>query len=202
MSYFDLLFLASVPLSIVALIVAAFSAFRGRRRRAANILRGLGAYVAVYAFAALFFDFVLPQDTVRMGEPWCFDHWCLVAESVQSVPDKADMIHSVKLRFFNSSHRVVQWAANAWIYLIDDENGHLYPPEPDSSAAPLDMRLQPQQAVTTTRVFRVPATAKYVGLVTGHGGAYCGIMSKVIIGQGGCLFKKPKMIRIIPPGGL
>src|SRR5437764_15272119 len=101
MSYFDLLFLASVPLSIVALIVAAFSAFRGRRRRAANILRVLGAYVAVYIFIALFFVFVLPRDTVRMGEVWCFVHWCLVAESVEIVSDQEEISHSVKVHFIH-----------------------------------------------------------------------------------------------------
>jgi hypothetical protein len=35
-----------------------------------------------------------------------------------------------------------------------------------------------------------------LGLITGHGGAYCGAMSVLVIGEGGCWFHKPAMIRI------
>jgi len=48
MSYFDLLFLASVLLSIAALITAAIYALRGRGRRALSIVKWWGIYVAAY----------------------------------------------------------------------------------------------------------------------------------------------------------
>jgi hypothetical protein len=201
MSYYDLMFLASVPVSIAALVAAAIYAVRGRRRRAMNILTGLGVYVALYMTVALAFDFIQPRHTIRVGDAWCFDHWCLTVEAVESVPTQSDVAHRVNLRIFNSSHRVVQWAPNAWIYLIDDK-GRLFPPDGDLSAVPLDVRLQPLQAVTTQRVFHAPTHAKDLGLITGHGGSYCGPMSILIIGAGSCLFNKPTMIRILPAGGL
>jgi hypothetical protein len=200
-SYFDLLFLASVPLSIAMLVAAAISALRGRQRGAINILKMWGIYVALYMTVALAFDFIQPRQTIRVGDPWCFDHWCLTVETVESVPVQSEIAHNIKLRIFNSSRRVVQWAPNAWIYLIDDK-GRLYPPDHNPSTAPLDVRLQPQQSVTTSRVFHVPTQVKDLGLITGHGGPYCGPMSILIIGEGGCLLNKPKMIRILPAGGL
>lgn len=201
MSNFDLLFLASVPLSIIALAVAAVSALRGRRPRAANILKVLGIYAALYAAVDIAVDFIQPRQTMRVGDPWCFDHMCTAVENVQTVLGNPTTAYKIGLRIFNSSHRVVQWAPNAWIYLIDNK-GHLYPPDPDSSAVPLDVRLQPDQAVSTSRVFRVPTEVKDLGLITGHGGSYCGTMSRLIIGDGSCMFNKPKMIRILPSGGL
>jgi hypothetical protein len=42
----------------------------------------------------------------------------------------------------------------------------------------------------------VPRNIRALGLVTGHGGLSCGVMSLVIIGNGGCLFHKQTMIRL------
>jgi hypothetical protein len=201
MSYFDLLFLVSVPLSIATLITAAISALRGRRRRAINIIKWWCIYVAVYMTVALAVDFIQPRQTIKVGDLWCFDHWCLSVEKVDTAPVKSETAYNIKLRIFNSSRRVVQRALNAWIYLIDDK-GRLYPPADDPSAVRLDVRLQPQQTVMTSRVFHVPTEVQDLGLVTGHGGPYCGAMSLVIIGGASCLFNKPPMIRIVPAGGL
>jgi hypothetical protein len=200
-SYFDLLFLASVPLSIASLVTAAISALRGRRHRALTIVKWWGIYVAAYVTVALAVDFIQPRHTMKVGELWCFDHWCLAVEKVDTAPLKSETAYGVKLRIHNSSRRVVQWAPNAWIYLVDDK-GRLYPPVDDPSAVRLDVRLQPEQTVMTSRVFHVPAEVQDLGLVTGHGGPYCGPMNLLIIGEASCLFKKPKMIRIVPAGGL
>jgi len=101
----------------------------------------------------------------------------------------------VGLRISSRARRVTQRASGAWLYLIDDR-GHLYSPDPDPSAVPLDVLLQPGESVTTSRVFEIPSGVRRLGLVTGHGGPYCGTMDILIIGASGCLFKKPSMIRI------
>ena len=199
MSFFDLLFLGSVLLTIAALIAAAISAMRGRGRGSASILKFWGIYAALYMTVALAFDFFKPHRTIGVGDPWCFDDWCLSVEGDQSVPAQSGTTHTITLRLFSRARRVAQRASDAWIYLIDGE-GHLYPPDNDSTAVPLDVRLQPGQAVTTSRVFHVASQVKGLGLITGHGGPYCGAMSILIIGEGGCLFNKPTMIRIPTAG--
>ena len=197
----DLLFLASVPLSIAALITAAIYALRGRGRRALSIVKWWGIYVAAYMTVALAVDFIQPRHTMKVGDLWCFDHMCTAVEKVDTAPLKSETSYDIKLRLYNSSRREVQWAPNAWIYLIDDK-GRLYPPVDDPAAVRLDVRLQPQQTVMTSRVFHVPTEVQDLGLITGHGGKYCGFMSMLIIGGGSCLFNKPPMVRIVPAGGL
>ena len=129
------------------------------------------------------------------GDPWCFDDWCLTVESVRSTPGPTENSYQVGLRVFSRARRVSQRAKGAWIYLID-EHGHRYSPQPDPSAVPLDVMLQPGESITTSRLFRVPREVHQLGLITGHGGAYCGAMVFLVIGDSGCLFRKPALIRL------
>jgi len=195
MSVFDLLFLLALLASVVTLVVAAVSAIRGQRPRALRILRVYGACAAGYLAAGMAVSFLRPQRVIPVGEPWCFDDWCLTVEKVSRTPAMAQVSYQVGLRISSRARRVTQRAKGAWIYLIDDR-GRIYPPAPDASVIPLDVLLQPGESVTTSRVFEIPSGVRRLGLVTGHGGPYCGSMDIVIIGASGCLFKKPSMIRI------
>src|SRR5260370_31484155 len=105
---------------------------------------------------------------MRVGELWCFDHWCLAVEKVDTAPVGSETAYDIKLRIHNSSRRGVQWAVNAWIYLIDDK-GPLYPPVDDPTAVRLDVRLQPLQTVMTSRVLHLPAQVQDLGRITDHG---------------------------------
>jgi hypothetical protein len=77
-----------------------------------------------------------------------------------------------------------------------DENDTHYQPTPNPADVPLDVQLQPGESVAVKRSFKVPPNVRELGLVTGHGGTPCGVMSLVIIGQAGCLFHKQTMIRL------
>lgn len=195
MSLFDLIFLA-FALS-TAIVVFVFLVALVRRRW--GTVRRLGIAWVIFAIAYLAASFVVsyvrPQHIVAIGDPWCFDDWCLTAEKVTIVPGSAQSRYQVELRISSRAGRVTQRAKGAWIYLID-ERGHLYDPKPDASQVPLDAVLSPQQSVLTSRVFDVPNQAHTIGLITGHGGPYCGTMSVLVIGDGGCWFQKPPMIRI------
>jgi len=195
MSLFDLLFLLAFLSSVITLAVAAVAAIRGQRPTALRILRVYGTCAAGYLLAGIAVSFLKPQRVIPVGEPWCLDDWCLTAEKVSRTPAAARISYQVGLRISSRAGRVAQRASGAWIYLIDDR-GHLYSPDPDPSAVPLDVLLQPGESVTTSRVFEVPSGARGLGLVTGHGGPYCGPMDILIIGSASCLFKKPAMIRI------
>jgi hypothetical protein len=120
---------------------------------------------------------------------------CLSAEKVSRTSNPPNVVYRVDLRIVSRARRVAQRAKGAWIYLIDDQ-GRRYTPEPDSSAVPLDVLLQPDKSVTTPRTFRVPAGVQRLGLITGHGRAYRGAMAFLVMGQSGGLFKKPAIIRM------
>jgi hypothetical protein len=175
--------------------VAAVFAVRGRLPRALKILRLYCICAAAYFAIALAVGFLKPQRVMSIGEPWCFDDWCLTVERVDRTAGPSQVSYNVALRISSRARRVTQRANGAWVYLIDGQ-GRRYSPDPAPSAVPLDALLQPLESATTLRVFHVPPDAHELGLITGHGGPYCGPMDLLIIGSGGCLFRKPTMIRI------
>ena len=195
MTIFDLLFLLAALASVVTLAAATVFAVRGPRRRALKILRVYGICVLAYLTVGVATSFLKPQRVIPMRDPWCFDDWCLTVKAVSQTPAQQGISYQVELRIFSRAGRVAQRAKGAWIYLIDDQ-GRRYSPDPDPSGVPLDVLLQPHESVTTSRTFHVPADVPGLGLITGHGGSYCGPTTFLIISESGCLFKKPTIIRI------
>lgn len=194
MTVFDLICLLAALATILALGAAGFLAARGHGRQALRVLCiwivGAVTYLAIGAAVS----FLRPQTVRSIGEPWCSDDWCLTVQSVHLDPASTTNTYRVDLLIESRAKRVSQRANGAWIYLIDSQ-GRRFAPEP-SSAAPLDVLLAPGASVPTVRTFRVPAGVRAIGLVTGHGSGYCGVMDFLVIGESGCLFDKPAMVRI------
>ena len=195
MSIFDLVFLASALATAIVIVTLLIALVRGRWTTVRRLGIGWLAFAATYVVISLAVSYLRPQRIVSVGDPWCFDDWCLTAQKVTILPGSRDSRYQVEMQISSHARRVTQRAKGAWIYLID-EDGHRYDPKPDSSQAPLDVVLGPQQSVLTSRDFEVPNRVHTVGLITGHGGPYCGAMSVLVIGDGGCWFRKPPMIRI------
>jgi hypothetical protein len=199
MSIFDLLFLLAILASIATMVMVVTAMVQGRRTQALKVLRIYSLCACAYLIAGIAVSFFAPQRVLRMGEPWCFDDWCLTVESSNRLPAEtvaADGAgYKVELLISSRAGRTVQRANGAWIYLIDDR-GRRYPPDPYPSAVPLDVLLQPNETAATSRSFHVSSNARSLGLITGHGGSYCGPMAFLIMGASGCLFGKPTMVRI------
>jgi hypothetical protein len=192
---FDLLFLLTALATLVTLLSALGVAVIGRRALSLRMLGALGIAVAGYLVIGLLVSGMVPQRVIAVGDPWCFDDWCLSVEHATRTVGSSDVTYAVDLRVESRAKRVTQRAAGAWLYVIDDR-GRRYAPDPAPSAVPLDVRLAPSESVTTSRVFHVPPDARGLGVITGHGGPYCGVMSFAVIGDAGCLFHKATMIRL------
>jgi hypothetical protein len=192
MTIFDLLFLAFLFAAAATLLTAAVAAIRRQWPRCASILKRLAMGVVAYLVLGLIVGAAAPQRILNIRDPWCFDDWCLSVEDVSRTAAGPDDVYRVSLRIFSRAKRVSQRAKGAWIYIIDSR-GRRFEPQPDTSAIPLDVLLGPGQDVATSRVFKIPAGAVRLGLITGHGGPYC---SSPIIGEMGCVFNKPTMVRI------
>jgi hypothetical protein len=194
MAIFDLLFIVVVLSSLATLVTAAIAAIRGNRAHSLAILHKFGmcaiAYLAIVVLVAL----LSPQRVLSVGDPWCFDDWCLSVENVSLTPEPPQISCNVSLRIFSRARRVSQRAKGAQVYVIDGR-GNRYAPEPDSSAAPLDILLQPGESVTTSRVFKLPAHSSGLGLITGHGGPGC-FPGCFIIGDDSSLFHKRTLVRL------
>ena len=195
MSIFDLFFLLAILSSFATIVTVLVYLLRGRGAKALSVLRIYAACAALYVLVGVSVSLARPQRVLPGGDPWCFDDWCLTVESVHQTTAQSDVTYQVALRLSSSAGRVAQRAHGAWIYLIDN-HGRRFQADPDPAAVPLDVLLQPQESITTTRTFHVPADAQQLGLITGHGGAYCGVMSFLVIGDSGCMFHKPTMIRL------
>lgn len=194
MTVFDLIFLLAVLCTVIALITAGMLAVRGRRSQALRVLGIWTFSAAVYLVVGLAASFLRPQTVRSIGDSWCFDDWCLTVQSVQAEAKLKSTIYRVDLRLESRAKRISQRANGAWIYLIDEE-GRRFAPEP-SSAVPLDVLLSPGETIATSRTFQLPTGVRAIGIITGHGGPYCGVMNFLIIGNSGCLFHKPDMVRI------
>jgi hypothetical protein len=131
---------------------------------------------------------------LNVGDPWCFDDWCLSVEKVSRTSAPPEISYAVSLRIFSRARRVSQRAKGAWIFVIDGR-GNRYAPEPDPSAVPLDVLLQPGESVATSRVFKVPVDTGEIGLITGHGGPGC-FPGCFIIGDDSSLFHKRTFVRL------
>src|ERR1051326_1183401 len=116
MTVYDLLFLACVTAAVITLMMAAAAAMRGRRAHAVTILKRLGAAGAAYLLLVIFVAAAAPQRVLAIGDPWCFDDWCLTVEGVERVPAAASVAYLVSLRIFSRARGVSQRARGAWVY--------------------------------------------------------------------------------------
>ncbi|MGH9775701.1 MAG: hypothetical protein ACRD50_12215 [Candidatus Acidiferrales bacterium] len=190
MSLFDLLFILSFLASVATLITAAVCAICKRGPRALRILRAyaicLGIYLGIVAIASLF----VPRRVLRVGEPECFDDWCISVESFSSTPRQNGVSNVVRFQLSSRAGRVTQREKNVVVYLTDN-HGRRFDPALDSSAVPFDAQLQPQQSIATTRVFEVPADTSGLGLVIAHEGGFP--IGWFIIGDE-AWFRKPAIV--------
>lgn len=171
MNLFDLLFLvlffAALATLLFALRCAAYRQFDRARRPLVRLLIGFASYMALVIVVSL----LLPRRVFHLAEPQCFDDWCISVESFQRACKPSRVTYTLNVRLSSRAHRVSQRENNIAIYLLDDR-GHRYDPLPDSSAAPFNVLLQPQQSLVVTRSFIVPADAYHLSAVITHEGGF------------------------------
>ncbi|HTS74613.1 MAG TPA: hypothetical protein VMG40_00330 [Bryobacteraceae bacterium] len=167
MSFFDLLFLAVVLVSLVTLICAAAMAISGRARPALGVLKIWAVAAAAYLAVATAVKLALPVQTFHVGEIQCEDDWCFTVAAARRVaPDN----YEVTLRLSSRALRVAQRNRNGFTVSVVDVSGTRYPALANEGETPFDILLQPGESVTTTRNFRIRAQASRLGLVVGKSG--------------------------------
>src|SRR5260370_38081344 len=171
MSLFDLLFIAVFLTSVVTLIVAAVAAIRGQGARANKILVVWAISAGGYAGIGALSHALLPLRVLNVGDEQCADDWCIAVEKANHAPVAGAISYEVTLRIFSQAQRVAQRENGLMVYLTD-AGGNRYDPVPDSSEVPLNIRLEAQQSVMATRVFKVPPDARDLGFVVAHEGGF------------------------------
>ncbi len=185
MTLFDLLFIVLFLTSVVTLLTAAVAALRGRGRKALSILRTFGICLAIYLAIVVAVALASPQRVINIGEPHCFDDWCITVEHAEHHGAQLNVTFKVSSRAL----RVTQREKGVQVYLYG-AGGRRIDPAPDPLAIPLDLRIGPGESFETLRTFTVPSDARDLGLVVAHEGSFCFPACFIIGDDGNPLHKK------------
>jgi hypothetical protein len=192
MNVWDLLFIVIFFATLATLFVAGFSAIRGRGAHARRLLCGYAICACVYLGIVAVVSLFGARRVLNVGDPQCFDDWCITVEHVSRKPAHAAISYVVTLQISSRARRVSQRENGVVVYLTDDR-GRRYDPAPDTSDVPLNVLLEPQKSVAATRAFEVPADAREIGLIVGHEGGFP--IGWFIIGYE-TWFRKPTLVRL------
>lgn len=171
MSLFDLLFVVLFLTAVFSLFTSGWFAFRRRFDRARRILFRLVVGAASYMAVVVAVSLVLPRRVLRIGEPLCFDDWCVAVTRVKHARDGERVAYHVDLRLSSRARRVSQRENNLAVYLTDDL-GRRFDSVHASADLPFSVLLQPGQSADVSRSFAVPAEARGVGVVLTHEGGF------------------------------
>jgi hypothetical protein len=191
-SLLDLLFIALFLTAVFSLLAAGWFVLRRQFDRARRILLRLLLGAVAYMAIVIAVSLVLPRRVISVGEPLCFDDWCVAVRRVQHAPEAGRIAYHVDLRISSRARRVLQRERNLAVYLTDDR-GDRYDAVPVHSDIPYSVLLRPQESVDVSRAFVVPAEASGVGVVIAHEGGFP--IGWFIIGYD-TWFRKPPVVRV------
>jgi len=195
---FTLVLVLCVLASLVTFLIVAYRAIRGRRSSALRLLARWAISALVYMAISVAVSWTRPARVVERGQNWCFDDWCIAVEAVHqtSSPNGRNTIYTTDLRIYNDA-RLPEGARGFWAY-VRDQDDQRYAPVPGAWQDVVAARVPPHGFARTSMDFVVPRGARQLGLVTGHGGGTpCALLPSLLeIGQAGCLFHEPDMIRV------
>jgi hypothetical protein len=139
-------------------------------------------------------SFLSPQREVSLGESRCSNDWCVAVVGVTSSPVAGGKEYSVEFRLSSRARGVPQRENGVIVYLVGD-TGRRYLAQPDPEAVPFNVMLQPGQAITARRRFRVVGEKGALGVVIDREGSNA-IPGRFIIGDDGSLFHRRAIVRI------
>src|ERR1022692_757832 len=135
MSIFDLLFIVVFLASVATLVTAGVFALRGRGARAIRILRIYAVCAAVYLGVVVISSAFWPRRVLNVGDPICFDDWCITVVKVSKTPAQGNTRYEVTMQLSSSARRISQREKGVVAYLTDD-GGRRYEPAADESNVP------------------------------------------------------------------
>ena len=171
MTIFEPLFILLFLATVATLATAAVAALRGQGSRALRILRRLAVGAAFYFAVVLVVAAASVPPVHRVGQPQCFDDWCITVTGATRTDSAAIQSWHVTLRVSSRALRVTQRENGAAVHLVDS-NGRIYRPDPSATAVPLDGAVGPGGSFEAERVFRLPPDAAGVRLVYNHEGGF------------------------------
>jgi hypothetical protein len=136
-----------------------------------RIVRRLAFCAGVYFAIVVLVAFVTPQRVYHVGEPQCFDDWCITVADARRTSAASSVSWTVTLRLSSRARRITQSEKGVVVYLTDTRQRR-FDPVPGETTVALDTRLPPGGSVDATRRFELPSDATEVGLIFTHEGGF------------------------------
>jgi hypothetical protein len=171
MTIFEPLFILLFLATVATLMTAAVAALRGRSPQALRILRRLVIGAAFYFAIVLIVAFAAVPPIHRVGEPQCFDDWCITVTAAKQSGEGGSRSWTVELRISSRAKRVQQSEHGAAVHLLDSQGRKFYPVI-TAAMVPLDAHVGPGESVDAKRRFELPSDATGVKLVFNHEGGF------------------------------
>ncbi len=171
MTIFDLLFIVLFLVTVSTLLAMVWFAIRRQFARVRRVLLRLLVGAAVYFAVVIAVSLILPRRVLRVGEPQCFDDWCVSVDGFKQTRDGARADYTVDFQLSSRARRISQRENNLAVYLTDGRNRR-FDPLLGSSPAPFNVLLGPQESVVVSRSFLVPDDVTDVGAVITHEGGF------------------------------
>ena len=192
----DLIAVLAVLASAATWLRVVYLLLRRRHEHAGRICLRWTVCAGVYLALSLAISALRPERSIGLGDRWCFDDWCVSVDHVTRSPANTDAVYTLELQTYNEARRP-QAVRYPWMF-VRDQQGRRYEPQTPDWIVQVESRIPPQQSKRFSVTFRVPADARRLTFVTGHGsGTPCLLATSVLlIGEGGCLFQKYDSIRL------
>jgi hypothetical protein len=192
MTLFDLLFILLFLLAVFSVFFAVYCALRRQFIRARRVLWRLIIGAFVYMLIVIDVSVVVPRRVISMGEPQCFDDWCISVDAIHKVPEGERVRYTTELQLSSRALGVSQREKNLAVYLTD-KRGRRYDPLASASDIPFDVLLQPHESKAASRTFQLPADATNVAVVIAHEGGFP--IGWFIVGYD-TWFRKPPLLQV------
>jgi|SRR5579871_50451 len=193
MNLFEPLFLLLALTTVITVLTAVVYALTGRFGRAGRILKRLLIGAAVCFSVVIIVSAVQARRIYQVGDPQCFDDWCITVMSGHWIEPPPSQTFEVVLRLSSRAKRVPMGEKGTVVYVTDRERRR-FDPRP-GAAVPLDAMLQPGESIDAVRRFDIPRDAAGLGLVFTHEGGFP--IGWLIITEGGW-FAKPPIVMLTP----
>src|SRR5580704_8574124 len=208
MTPFDLLFIISFLVTVIATVRAGYLLLRKRVAAAKQTGTRLAVFLTIYGVTLVGVSLASPQKKLRVGEVRCFDEWCITVASASRQPSIGDVrangiFYVVTVRVSSRSRGRRQREGDVCTYLTDSRSrrfdvspmGQNALQRAGVAGEPVTSFVNPGGSFDSRLAFDVPQDATDVGFLKKG----CGWLPNPIIGDPGSFLHRPTTVRLGSP---
>ena len=208
MSLFDLLFILSSLIVVVAFVRACYLVLRKQVSAAKHTVARLAIFIAIYTVTLVAVSLVTPQKKLRLGDVRCFDDWCISVVSASRQPSIGNVsangiFYIVTVRVSSRSRGRRQREVDVLTYLTD-RRGRRFEVSPVGQdalqraglASPsVTSFVDPGESIESRLAYDVPNGTTDLGFIKT---SYGWFPVRLVIGDSSSFFHRPTVVELGP----